>query len=196
MTFKCFLRTARDLDSSLFISDGLKLKYTLGPDKGRPAEEKALLLVETFFDGVEQAFLARKGYVLDVSFKVDLVVKFYEQKVKDEEGKTIKVLNKRALGLQVKSSAFGALKHEDLRFSRDWEFGFPECLTLAMGTNMVSQLVRLLRRKPNKRFFDALELARNLGGETWPEGIPGMKDLVVLGLAKPTKQGYVVRPTR
>jgi hypothetical protein len=65
-----------------------------------------------------------------------------------------------------------------------------------MGTRMVSKLVKLLHKEPNQRFFDALARARDLGGNTWPKGIPGMDDLVVLGLAKQTTEGYVVRPTR
>lgn len=192
MTFKCLLKTARNLDGSIFIGRALEIQYSVGFDKGAVAEDKSLLLVKTFFDNVEDAFLAKKGYLLDVSYKVDLVVKFQKQTKKKEDG-SILTLNRKAIGIQVKSSVTGAQEHEKLRNSREeWEFGFPECVVLGKGTSMVHQLHKALRKKPNKRYFDALALAKALAGRTVQKGVPGVEDLVTLGLAVPTKHGYVV----
>lgn len=176
--FVATLSQLRALDKDCSLTKELLASYVREAKKGDCAENKALALAKAFFD-TEDAWLAKTGHLLDNSHKVDLVVKIAG--------------NKKYRGLQVKSSEHGAQEHEALRNTKEWEYGFPECLVRAPGYKMAAKLSELLDAQPNERYTKAFMLWSAHRGSRLQAGVPGLDDLVLLDLAVPVRGEWLVR---
>lgn len=167
----------KQLDKLTSVSKDLERSYLTAKDRGAVAENQALNLVKNWFD-VTEAWLARKGSVLDTGYKVDLVVVV--------KGAT------KAVGIQVKSSVVGEQEFLALRPTRQWEYGFPDVVVLDTPHRMVERLAAALGVQPKKRVVDATRLAAAYKGRIAPVGIRGVQDLVSLGFGVPTPGGVRV----
>lgn len=175
-----FITTVKEMfvikNSTTSLGRAKEAEYKAQPDVGRVAEERCLRLVVNFVELVDSAWLADKASLLDVSYKVDLVV--------ETDG--------NAIGIQVKTSDAGKAKHDANAAYHSGPYGYPDCVvagTHRRGYEVLLDLCEFTGLGATERYVKALKYANYFKGTVQPKlAIPRWGDLVELGLAMSISQ--------
>jgi hypothetical protein len=172
MSFNCTVTKMFQIKSSMTsLGREKEREYKSQRDSGRAAEVRCLKLVNDFVELVDSAWLTDKASLLDVSYKVDLVV--------ETDG--------NAIGIQIKTSDAGKAKHDANAEYHSGPYDYPDCVVGGKhrrGYEILIDLCNYLGLGAKERYVHALKYANYYKGSIQPKlAIKRWGDLVTLGLA-------------